>query len=228
MKKSRKELIKSKIITDFSIFIKEGLIHSFSYNKMEKSLHDLFNKYNLDYDIILNNNLTVKLYLSNNDRLFTDLEKLQNVSGYYISNWKDSYSEYKTELLTREKFRNLNYIEIIFNKRYDFVDDSINIYLYHVCEESKINKILEKGLIPKSNNIIEWHPERIYLFDNIKGCENFIKERNKIKKSNYKILKIDLRLIDKIKLYKDPKYNDKYGALYTYDNIDPISITKIN
>jgi hypothetical protein len=228
----RMELLKSKIITDFSLFVDEGLIYSYSYDKVIEKIQNLMNKYDIDYDIALDFGIHLKIKLNNNRFYFyNDIKKLLNVAGYYISNWKNTYEPFKIKKLNIDDIKNNNYLELILNKRYDFVDNSINIFLYHVSEKSKLDKILKQGLIPKSNNMIENHPDRIYLFNNVESCENFINEKNEIlniNREDYIIFKVDMRLIKKIKLYKDSKFNDKYGALYTYDNIDPISLTIFN
>jgi len=223
-----KNLNKRKIITDFKSF-NEGLITSYSYHKIKELIENKLNQYNLKYEIELtSNNIYLKLNLNDkNKQLFNDLISILNVTGYYISNWNQDNSVLKSKKLTLIDFLNTkNVIELYLNKKYDFEDNSIKTILYHVTTKEKYDKIKKIGLTPKTNNILENHSDRIYLFDNLDECYEYIKIKRKTTTNDYIILRIDLRLIDKIKLYLDPKYELFDGAYYTYDNIEPFAIEK--
>lgn len=128
--------------------------------------------------------------------------------------------------------------------RYESKFDDIIItpdFMYHITNTTYIDKILKIGLVPKSKNKLSNHPDRIYLCEKIENCEklknlmfmnddyymtgiNYKPKNNKLK--SYTILKVDMRGLDNIKVFKDPNYEDK--GFYITKNIpkERLSIIK--
>ena len=103
-----------------------------------------------------------------------------------------------------------------------FDDDILyNGILYHITLKNKLHKIKKIGLCPKTNNKISTHPDRIYLFDTINKCNNYINmiEEKEENKEKYYIITLK---VENLKIYNDPN-SDGY---YTYDNIHPNKIQK--
>jgi hypothetical protein len=95
--------------------------------------------------------------------------------------------------------------------------------LYHMTDIDNVDKILSEGLVPKSRSKKSLHPERIYLgiskesFD-----EEFTDFKNELDRGV--TLEVDASNLN-LKLYIDPNMNN---AVYTYDNINPKYITRID
>jgi len=114
-------------------------------------------------------------------------------------------------------------------------------YLYHICPNIKVEKILKQGLLPKENSWPSWDLSdntmgddyRVYLFVNVPNdmflakwksefkCGKIVSDKNE----GYSLLKIDVSKIgnDK-KFYFDPRA--KY-SVYTREVIPPQAIKKI-
>lgn len=120
---------------------------------------------------------------------------------------------------------------------------SIPDILYHVslsCFESKISK---HGLIPKSDNKINIHDDRVYMFiDYDKNLisnfckrlvnifdDKYLDERYEDNNIIFNIYKIDLTKTDKrnIRLFTDP-YFKKDIAVYSRNGIPPICLSIID
>lgn len=113
-------------------------------------------------------------------------------------------------------------------------------YLYHCTDSVNINKILKKGLIPRSNNALFMFPDRIYAFKGdvltqeqieimyqiqMKHNEDISGTKNPIEKLEYYLLTIDINKIPQdVKLYSDPLSK---GAVFTNDNIPPSAIVDV-
>ena len=83
----------------------------------------------------------------------------------------------------------------------------------------------------KSKKKIEYHPERIYLFDSLEDAKFYADEIKlgvdfMAKEIKPVIIKVDMRIVKNIKLYIDPKYPGK-DAYYTYDNISFMALKEI-
>ena len=65
-----------------------------------------------------------------------------------------------------------------------------------------LDKIKKQGLVPKTKNLIEKHPERIYLFFDEDDAKNYtvIRDLYSEEDSDFVLLKIDSRLLKNIKL----------------------------
>ena len=228
------------IINDFPIeLITEGLIKSIDYDIVENLLKKLFIKYNKKVIILVDHQgiyITVKNKVFNKYLMegFFNLLKVvgYNISYYYIDN-KQFIDKPLTVL---EIFSEYNELNINLIKKYDTEEKGIPNYLYHITNKKYLDKIKKNGLIPKSKNKIEKYPDRIYITNNIVGAKNIKKDyENKYKNDEWIILKINTKLLNKIKLYLDPTYfmnledynNYEYKVCYTYDNIPNESIELI-
>ena len=216
------EFIKNELINTNNHLVQEGLINSVSHTIFTEKLTNLLNKYNIIFNINKNSDsVKLDIQLKKNKFLYDELQSLLNLCGYYISKWLDQNNIENKSGIDIKSFMNNNKMIIFFNKKFDFEETGIKVYMYHVTETKYKDNILNFGLKPKSKRKIENHPDRIYLFDSIDDAIDFSKN---IKESV--ILKVDMRIINKIKLYSDPKYPN-YDAFYTYDNIPNFALSEI-
>ena len=215
-------------ISEFPIsLIKEGLILSWEYDKLVNILKKNFNlKYNLT-------EFCLEITFDRKDITKEAIDKLNqilNLSGYYVALYYIN-SKSKGAPSLKEWFGSYNEIKLELNKKFDSDLEGIPLKMFHVTELKNIEKIKKYGLIPLSYSKIEEHPDRIYLFDNIDSAiyfKNDLIERYNLENDNMIILEIDTRLINKIKLYIDPKFGGKeWGAYYTYSNISTFAIINL-
>jgi hypothetical protein len=190
--------------------IVEGLIHSFpvdkSINILKKRFPELEIQLEEDGELFIENQPPHKLnkYLP----LITNI-------GYFISkltiNGKDWIKDFDSEIKP---------IAFIIEPKYDY-EVVIPKKLYHASPIKFKDKILKKGLSPKSGNKIANHPNRVYLTDDMEKAINFGRflqdEKNKWYDDGYCIYSIDGDAIDK--LYSDINYRS--GGFYTNNNINP-------
>lgn len=236
------DLLREKCLSNFNYeLLKEGLIKSCEYDFSIDKINNLINKYNL-IGICKMYIIKDRIYFEINDddtnkkkKFFSEFLILLNNIGYFISNYKinNKIENNAIDLLT---FINNKSVIVYLNKKFD--NESVNIpeFLFHVTEEQYIERIRRYGLINKSKKYIENHPERIYFFDNINSCYEYIDFKQIL---NPIILKIDVKTLNKlklnffnkekenIKLHIDPKYQPFINAYYTYDNIPPYSIIEM-
>jgi hypothetical protein len=103
--------------------------------------------------------------------------------------------------------------------------ENIPNVLYHVSPLRYIDKILKKGLSPRSGNKLTIHPERIYLTDSEDVIEYFgrylIENQDE---DGYCVYSVSTKNIDK--LYSD--INMRNGGYYTINNIPPTDIELIS
>lgn len=210
--------------------MKEGLIRSWDNDIFIKFLDKILRTFdNTSYNIEIDSE-TVILRIFNFDilhkglkkKLYEEIKKLLNQSGYYVSG--------KYELV---KFieNSEKYLELEFNMKFNS-ENGIPSILYHITYKRFINKIKDIGLVTKSNKSIDNHPDRIYFTDNIKDAIKFAKSKYLLFKddeySDYIILEIDTKKLNKIKIYNDPLRIPNTNMYYTYDNIPSYSINDIN
>jgi len=207
--------------------IVEGLIYSFTYDKLKQKIENLFKKYHILYDISINNGVIVNFTNIKTKEFFDDLHSLLNISGYYISKYKGDDNKFIKGNLTIKDYFNNNKLSIIINKNFDFEDKGIKTVLYHVSDQKHKDKILKSGLTIKSKNTLENQPERIYFFDTLEYIDNFIEEKIDLDYT-FKplILKINVKKLNQLRLYTDPKYPG-VDAFYTYDFIPSYAIEEM-
>lgn len=141
-----------------------------------------------------------------------EIEPFMNACGWYFS--------------SMDKISDENVL-IVFEKRLqeeepkEYSDVST---LYHLTPISRLRKILDIGLTPKTHSKISYHPERIYLFprelthDELSYwiCQLSAFEKEEVIKDGYAVLKIDRGKCNNIKIFADPNMD---GAVFTMDNI---------
>lgn len=109
--------------------------------------------------------------------------------------------------------------ELVFNKR----------FIYHVCPNSRLEKIKHIGLTPRSSTWKKFkHEDRVYFYLNkpsLKDITDEFEYGKSINSNGYSLLSIDTSLIDKdIKFYSDPRVRN---AVVTTRNIPPQAIKVI-
>lgn len=233
---------KSKIYNFPSDLIKEGLIKSVDFDTFVKRIEVLFSKYDETVNIQqFRQGVMITIDITSFDKkLYDEFLSILNVCGYLISYYFYVSGNIIKGYPELPDMFNKDYTTITLNaiKKFDIENfEGIPEYLYHVTEKKYLNKILEKGLIPRSNSKIEKHPERIYVTNSIKGAISFKDTlENMYTDLNFVILKIDTKLLKTIKLYYDPIFFEneedykklKFKAFYTYENISPTAIEVIN
>ena len=234
---------------ELDIFLNEGLIISFSYNKFLDIVNKFLNNNNLNefknYKLYLNfyndhiQNIFFEIdtsIINNKFNFYKNLFQLINNLGYFISYYinLDTKEYISDNNILIQNIIKLNKILFAFNKKFDIEDESNNKFYYHVTSKTYINKILKNGLIPKSKNINAFYSDRIYLTNNINTAKDFIKQKRNlyihnntyfIDINNWIIIKIDISKMNKIKIMKDPYYN--INGFYTLDNIPKYAFIEI-
>ena len=222
---------------DFITVIKEGLITTHNITKYSRILTDYLDNLNINHKINILDKL--KFYLEVNINDITTLECINHQAytlGYFPSEYKltlKSGLSNKFKEIDIDNLQNVKIIEITYEAKYDDGLHKNDVIcppkLYHLTYDDNYQSISNKELYPKSKNRLSIHPERIYLFDDINNSNvllNNLKISDRLKGINktYSLLEIDSSN-DKLILHTDPNYRLGY---FTYDNISPILIKRIN
>lgn len=244
-------------------FLKEGLIVSYPVDAciqhLERTFKDLYCvKVNHLFNIISYNNTSEKIQQINKvvfnllgwfganmiviippkDHRIENENEAEFVYKTFDEDYNEKFNVTKLTTLV-EKYPNL-LVEIRMEPKYDYLVDYNELpkKLYHVTLKDKVEKILKQGLIPKSDNKLTSHPERIYFVINKLGAENLIIDHNFNKKDLvYSLLEIDLDDLKShqkesdhnkkkivpfkemgVEFYKDPNF---YLGYYTLNSIPP-------
>jgi hypothetical protein len=209
---------------EYDLNLKEGLTKTTNINQ---SINILEKKFNIGVKFIKNKGEnTFKVILTDVDGdSFDELLKYANNLGWFPS-----------FILTpkqKGKFNRSMYNEkkstVRFEAKFDeeIVGKTPSV-LYHVTPTKNVDKILSKGLAPRSGSKASYHPERIYLGKNIKDVQQLVTiMRSMAQERNWTILKINTDKIPGgyLKLYNDPNYSGK--GFYTLNNIPPQAIEKL-
>lgn len=172
---------------------------------------------------------------------FSDLEKIKK----FFSNCGWILAQ------EHEYYKDSNYIAYTFQKNKQVKTIELPDFLYHLTPITKLGKILKKGLVPKTTNIMSNRPERVYLhpqkptilslklfanqlwkaqLEKKLNLNNLSKEEianklNKPRNIKYCLLEIDTKKCNNLKIFGDPDMN---GAVWTFDNIPPQAIKVLN
>lgn len=247
--------------------LNEGLIKSISIDEVIDSLD--MGKFNSEINIIKNNHYKFEIFFNSNEKLENDIYYFNitiSIFGYYVSkydiilnnNQKISDKFYKSNfekdfILNKNNIKQLKFIvETKFNKSLYGSGIVVPDFLYHITALRNKEKILQNGLIPRSNSKKSFHQNRIYLFTDLTKVNilanqfsnydfNFYTSKyknndffiNKFDIKNYysdfykyMLVKIDCEKIkETLVLNTDPNFIDGF---FTYDNIYPDYITIIN
>jgi hypothetical protein len=214
---------------EYDLNLKEGLIKT---TNIDKTLN-LLKKYFPD------------VFITKGDKRFIisiDNPNIENIKKLLVNinnfGWFPSFFRYKTkeDNIVADKWNDkiiniinkLESISITFEAKFDEeIIEKIPEILYHISPTQNVDKILKVGLVPKSRSKASYHPDRVYLSNDLKDIENLGKKFNqKTGIKNWTILKINTDLIpgEYFKLYTDPNYEPGY---YTLNNIPPQAIEKI-
>ena len=103
---------------------------------------------------------------------------------------------------------------------------------YHLTPDINIDEIKRVGLKAKTENKLENHPERIYLFLNLESesskylaAQLWNQSRQKGRIQNYYLLEIDLTQLPGHKYFSDPSSGiSSFVGIYTEQSIPPSAI----
>jgi hypothetical protein len=213
-----------EIIHKNCMLLKEGLIKTYPLNSMigmlSKYGESFYNSYNHSGGVlVLANN-----YL--NGSSIEMVNKVLDAGGYYVSYYSVFLKTSPTKSDLVKKFKDLPNMEdihqlwIIYEAKFDSIVDISNIhFLYHLTEKRYLERIKRDGLVPRANNKLTNHPDRIYFTMDEVGLNMLLPQFINLGKSinEYIILRIDYRLANKPKLMLDPNFSS-YGV-YTTENI---------
>jgi hypothetical protein len=172
--------------------------------------------------------IKIDVKYSNMDDAERMFKMLENVYGWYISNIVyDLFDDMETESIKDFDYSYLGEILVdeddeitfTFEKKFDKEYEGTDTTIYHITDEKYLNKIQRIGLVPRSENKLTVHPERIYFSLTYKGVEELLKNHNFII-DDVVVLEVDISDLD-IKLYYDPNMPE---AVYTMSNIPPKNI----
>ena len=234
----------NSLILEYKDYIKsinEGLIKTYNIYKYHSSLDiqlnsvgikskiDIIDKFSYELEILNNKNINNK---KNNDS-YKYLISLNNNLGYYPSYiWVENdfgTNSFKFDM----KYLNSKYksLKIRFEAKYEdglYKNDLVvPTKAYHLTDQRNKIKIEDIGLVPKSNNRVSFHQDRIYLFYNKNDYTTLLlslrandNKNNLIKQ--YVLFEVELN--DRYIIHTDPNYNKGF---FTYDNIPPNNIKTI-
>lgn len=197
--------------------IEEGLISSTPVKKTLKILKKKFPDYYIglqttDGDIQIS---------AGRKEYVDDLHSIDNICrqiGWFISHGNIP-SEGLYYKYNEPEFFDQKYEEVIIKPKFDEKDlPGKPSILYHVTPKRVVEKILRIGLVPKHKGKLTYHPDRVYLIDELELAYGLKKEFQRLDKIEYDILKINTKGLD-IKLYADVDY-PQHG-FYTLENIPP-------
>jgi hypothetical protein len=193
-----------------SHIISGGLIKTYPLVKSIQILKRKFNNYNIskgeDNEIYIEGNLN-----------YGDVSILLNTLGYHISSIIQEDRQIKLEELNRDK----KYI-LCAEPKYD-IQITVPDIIFHATLLKYIDKIKKIGIIPKSNNKISLHPDRIYFSMKIEDAINFATFLEKKYETDSAIVVISTAELNN-NFYSDINFRD--SGIYTLNNIPPKNIIK--
>lgn len=222
---------------DLNTKFNEGLMKTYDIGFLLKSLYEYYNRKQYVFTITHNTpKMQVNLLLLEN----VTIDKIKSINGYlqtcgyYIAdvevNETNNWIHY-TDLIKMND-NDIYLLNVVIEPKFNIVK-KLNT-CYHVTSELNLDKILRIGLVPRSGNKLSYHPDRVYVTDNIESCERLISKLlessavyNRDEKGN-KITRnkncVILEITSDIAFYDDPNYADSY---FTYENIAPKNIKLI-
>jgi hypothetical protein len=191
--------------------ISEGLIKTYP---LEKSIQILKRKFN---DYTINTGEDNEIYL---ERLinYNNVNHLLNTLGYHISYIIQNNKQIKLNELDI----NQDYI-LCAEPKYD-IKVVVPKIIFHATLSKYVNKIKKIGIIPKSNNKISLHPDRIYFSIKIEDAIKFAEYLENKYETSSAIVVISTIELDN-NFYSDINFKD--SGVYTLNNISPKNIIKI-
>lgn len=218
---------------DRVIFALSGLFDLYKeedYTERYKTLYKLDNGEEVEFNGVIekqsskNKTNRILIKVKNDNFNQNDFDKYLLKYGWFCA------SSYKME-----GYKNI--ICFVYEKKFDVeVTDFVNEkrYVYHICPNIYLNKIDNKGLVPKysSWNVFS-NPERVYFLINEPSHEDFTNialnfaggKEIYSENDGWSLLKVDVSANKNAKFYFDPRMK---GGIYTMDNISPDSIEIID
>jgi len=193
--------------------LNEGLIYSQPIDITIKILKNKFNE--LDIKKYEDGDISIE---GMSDKLKKYIPLINNL-GYFISSAFRGDDSINISNLKKEDLEELICSNILIEPKYDYQVEVPNL-LYHASPLKFKDKILRTGLTPKSGSKLSYHPDRIYLSNNIQSCIKFGEyllnsKENEYYKNGYCIYIIKGIGIDR--LYSD--INMREVGFYTLNNI---------
>jgi hypothetical protein len=193
--------------------LNEGLIYSQPIDLTIKILKNKFNE--LDIKKYEDDDISIE---GMSDKLKKYIPLINNL-GYFISSAFKGNDSINISNLKKEDLEELICSNIFIEPKYDYQVEVPNL-LYHASPLKFKDKILRTGLTPKSGSKLSYHPDRIYLSNNIQSCIKFGEyllnsKENEYYKNGYCIYIIKGIGIDR--LYSD--INMREVGFYTLNNI---------
>lgn len=157
--------------------INEGLIMTHDISYIDTIFRNVLNKIIIKYNLTIKNfNNTFDLELQNNLEKIPIILDFINNYGYFpsfvyleLNNGMKNSFKYKDNFFKNFNYPNYKSIKIVCEAKYG---DTIPINrLYHITPLPNLEKILKKGLIPRSFNKITYTTSRIYFGYNQEDTE---------------------------------------------------------
>lgn len=242
------ESIEFRTPEDCRIVLEEGLIKTYSAEKMKDAALKLFSPRIKSSQIwitdipmgakkVVFQGLT--LLVPDIEENVEQLETLMRRGGYTLALTKEqSFTIENLPEKDREKYKDLEnqkWVTLVFTPDFQnprSMDDEA--YLWHISPKGFEKSILEKGFIPRNKNNKFNYPDRIFFFrgslpkdEVIKLYESVYESVPKdpgnryIDYSAYVLYKISISRAG-VNFYTDPDWTDK--AVYTTENISPSAI----
>lgn len=193
----------------------EGLIMTHSSEKTKEMLERWMGAF---FTVLLNSDDNI-LFVMPKDKSKDKIDwlfKFMDNMGYFFSGY------YNKGTLLGKTIKNDNYTGLRFEAKFDIEYPKKARYLYHATPISKLVKIMDIGLVPKSYSKATHHPDRIYLALSLSKA---LEIADMFKTGEYvdgklAILKIDTKGLSN-KFLIDINFD---GGVYTTHNIPPSNI----
>jgi len=246
----RRDYPKYKVWSDNYFFtfygqiLEEQIINEFITKTIDinKTIEELKNRFSKKFysvkkdngDVIITFENGLNGIINNQFENIDEINKFMDSFGWFTA--KINGFKFNEKTLNIKK-QTADDIHIRYEGKFDTQIIPSEKYYYHVTPDIYWTKIESDGLTPKSKSKLSNHPERIYLIEQY-NKEEFIglaqklfshiniKTQNYIEK--YYVLKINVeKLIENnsVKFYRDPNYS---LGIWTYENIPPLYIEKID
>jgi hypothetical protein len=204
---------------DFLLKVNEGLIRTVDIDHTKNMMFRYLSNGDLEFKINIDKSSIIISMLDSDKVKNESVVGLMNNMGWfpsYIMVHKNDNKGFKYS----ETHLNNSHIDITFESKFDEKVEDEYDKLYHVTTTNKVPKIIKRGLSPKSNHRLSYHPDRVYLTSKPNDILVSFLRLDKLysKDMEYSILEIDN---ENLELYHDPNFDDGF---YTYDNIHPDNI----
>lgn len=217
-------------------FLREGLIKTYSIGSTIEHLNNFVRKNrNIFARVKLNKPNVVEIIINNNIEKtdYNDVLSIMNSYGWYPSLYvfiksKEDFDNRNYDILKYSKKELDNIIQqkefyqifIQFEAKYDLeITDRLPKELYHITDESYLEKIKKIGLTPKTKSKLTNHPDRIYMGVDKNKIKNLLKLKGFSDFKNPILITIDTKLTNGLRIFEDPNYAGI--GIYSYQNIPP-------